>query len=79
MSKNKKSYTEILPPVIVGVGYRDLYDDYDGMYGLEIKDVALYKREAMDNWESGIIPDQYYIQILHYMIILNNNLLKNNI
>lgn len=49
-----------------------LYDDYDGMYGLEIKDVALYKREAMDNWESGIIPDQYYIQILHYMVVLND-------
>ena len=36
MSKNKITYTEILPPVIVGVGYRDLYDDYDTV---EINDI----------------------------------------
>ena len=29
MSKNRKTYNEILPPIIVGIGYRDLYDDYD--------------------------------------------------
>lgn len=29
MGKNKNKYREFLPPVIVSIGYRDLYDDYE--------------------------------------------------
>ena len=36
MKKNKNKYREFLPPVIVSIGYRDLYDDYDT---IEIKDI----------------------------------------
>ena len=36
MKKSKNKYCEFLPPVIVSIGYRDLYGDYDT---IEIKDI----------------------------------------
>jgi len=44
----------------------------DGLYGLEIKDVELYKKEDKDAWESGILPEQYFYQVLHYMVTIND-------
>ena len=41
-------------------------------YGLEIKDVELRKREYKEDWESGKLPIQYYIQTLHYMVTMND-------
>lgn len=41
-------------------------------YGLEIKDVELRKKEYKEQWESGQLPIQYYIQCLHYMVTMND-------
>lgn len=41
-------------------------------YGLEIKDVALYRKEQIDTWEDGILPEQYYIQMLHYLVTMED-------
>ena len=43
-----------------------------GLWGLEIKDIELRKREDANNWESGTLPDQYLYQILHYLVVLND-------
>lgn len=44
----------------------------NGPFGYEVKDVALYRKEQIDSWEEGILPEQYYIQILHYMVTMND-------
>ena len=44
----------------------------DGLYGLEIKDVALYRKPQIDSWEEGILPEQYYVQVLHYMVTMED-------
>lgn len=41
-------------------------------YGIEIKKCRLYKSEDKANWEDGNIPDQYYCQILQYMVVMND-------
>ena len=42
------------------------------LYGLEIKDVELIKGDVRALWESDILPDQYYFQCLHYMVVMND-------
>ena len=41
-------------------------------FGLEIKDVELRKRDYTEQWESGTLPIQYYIQCLHYMVTMDD-------
>ena len=41
-------------------------------YGLEIKDIELRKREQKDLWLNDILPDEYYFQTLHYLVVLND-------
>ncbi len=47
-------------------------DESNNLYGLEIKDVDLIKSETKTMWESNILPNQYYIQILHYLVTMND-------
>ena len=42
------------------------------LFGLEIKDVELIKGDVKEMWESDILPDQYYFQVLHYMVVMND-------
>lgn len=50
-----------------------LLKDKEGvLYGLEIKDVELIKTETRQMWESNTLPDQYYYQILHYMVVMGD-------
>lgn len=41
-------------------------------WGLEIKDVRLYKKEEKNLWEGNVLPSQYYCQDLQYMLVLND-------
>lgn len=38
-------------------------------YGLEIKDIELRKREQKELWLNDTLPDDYYFQTLHYMVV----------
>lgn len=42
------------------------------LYGLEIKNVDLISGSIKDIWENGILPPQYYYQVLHYMVVIND-------
>jgi hypothetical protein len=42
------------------------------LVGVEIKDVELLRKEDKENWEIGLLPDQYFYQALHYFVVLNN-------
>ena len=42
------------------------------LFGLEIKDCELHRAEQIEMWESNVLPEQYYYQLLHYMIVLND-------
>lgn len=46
-----------------------LFNDYTG--GIEIKDVEVYSNKALEDWKSGIIPRQYYYQLMQYFIVIN--------
>lgn len=41
-------------------------------YGLEIKDIELRKREQKELWLNDTLPDEYYFQTLHYMVVKND-------
>lgn len=41
-------------------------------YGLEIKDIELRKREQKEMWLDDTLPDDYYFQALHYMVVMND-------
>jgi len=38
------------------------------LWGIEIKDVEMRKKETRNIWENNDIPDQYYYQVLQYML-----------
>lgn len=38
------------------------------LWGIEIKDVDLIKKEVKNVWESNQLPDQYYFQCLQYLL-----------
>lgn len=40
--------------------------------GLEIKDIELRKREQKELWLNDTLPDDYYFQTLHYMVVKND-------
>ena len=40
---------------------------------LEIKTREIKNREDAENWQNGKIPDNYYIQCLHYLSVLNDH------
>lgn len=42
------------------------------LFGLEIKDVELIKSDVKQMWESNTLPDQYYYQVLHYMVVIKD-------
>lgn len=44
------------------------------LWGLEIKNVDLIKREDRDMWESNMLPDQYLYQCLQYMVVFTDML-----
>jgi len=44
-------------------------NDSGKLWGIEIKDVDLIKREVKDIWESNTLPDQYYFQCLQYLLV----------
>lgn len=41
-------------------------------YGLEIKDIELRKREQKEMWLNNTLPDDYYFQALHYLVVMND-------
>lgn len=41
-------------------------------WGLEIKDVELKRSADKSAWEGNLLPDQYYYQLLQYMLTLND-------
>lgn len=42
------------------------------LFGLEVKDVELINGVTKQMWESNILPDQYYYQVLHYMVVIED-------
>ena len=44
------------------------------LWGLEIKNIDLIKREDRELWESDTLPDQYLYQILQYLVVFNDML-----
>lgn len=41
-------------------------------WGVEIKDVELRTNADKNAWEGNLLPDQYYYQILQYMVVCND-------
>jgi predicted phage-related endonuclease len=41
-------------------------------YGLEIKDIELRKREQKEMWLNNTLPDEYFFQALHYLVVMND-------
>ena len=41
-------------------------------YGLEIKDIELRKREQKELWLNDTLPDDYFYQALHYLVVMND-------
>lgn len=39
--------------------------------GLEIKHCRAYRKSQLEEWKHGIIPKQYYYQIIQYFIVIN--------
>ena len=39
--------------------------------GLEIKDVEVYKNVDLEKWRNGILPKQYFYQVMQYFIVIN--------
>ena len=48
-----------------------IVDNNGNKIGLEIKDAALYRAEEISDWNNGILPDKYYIQLLHYLVTMD--------
>ncbi len=38
---------------------------------IEIKDICIYRQQQLMDYENGIIPKQYYYQIIQYFIVIN--------
>lgn len=49
-----------------------VYDIDKRLYGLEIKDCELIKKEDKEMWETGYLPDQYYCQLLWYLVVMSD-------
>lgn len=50
-----------------------LMTDEDGnLYGLEIKDCELIKREERELWENNELPQYYFLQLIQYLIVFND-------
>jgi putative phage-type endonuclease len=47
--------------------------DHDNKGVLEIKTVNIFSQKAVEAWEGGAIPDHYYYQILHYLLVTGFN------
>lgn len=41
-------------------------------WGIEIKDVELRSKGEKDLWEYNQLPDQYYYQVLQYLVVIND-------
>lgn len=42
------------------------------LWGIEIKDVEMRRREEKQLWENSTLPDQYYFQLLQYLAVFND-------
>lgn len=59
--KNSNEYITVSPDGIL--------NNYKG--ALEIKDVEVYNEKQLENWKCGVLPRQYFYQIMQYFIVLN--------
>lgn len=49
-----------------------LGEDAEGKFGIEVKHKELRSKEDKNAWEGGLLPDQYYYQLLQYLVVLND-------
>jgi len=47
-------------------------DKNNVLYGLEIKDIELIRTEDKEIWGSNELPQQYFLQLLQYLIVFND-------
>lgn len=59
--KNANEYITVSPD--------GLFNNYTG--AIEIKDTEVYNDKQLENWKCGILPRQYFYQIMQYFIVLN--------
>ena len=50
-----------------------IFTGHDGnLYGLEIKDIELIRSIDKNMWEYNELPQQYFIQCLQYLVVIND-------
>lgn len=42
------------------------------LWGLEVKDVEIRNEADKNAWEGDLLPDQYYHQVLQYLVVIND-------